>query len=442
MISQVRNRMGILDNLKDAAKKVTGGAGDLLTGGKNAISKGLSKAADLAADTAADAALAPLKLIENEISKVSKLGPDIVAARRAEINDMLTGVAEAAAARDNELEAKKLRNAKAVVLARVKQVTADSSVPDDIKHDYEIILQDENATPEELLNNLADADDALLVHEDKEFSGWRLIKRAWRFSSDYIYYILLLITAFFGGIILSNVYIEESYLPIRLYYFFYGTAFFPISLMYGIVNPPEWNATIFPLFKKSSIGPFVQGLGPVLHGQRGGAPPTDIKQGTGIVAARSAAFRGPPNPEVVAAMQESERSGNSPAVAGQKAITALEATGVSEEVAKQEVVKVLERKGIPHLVAIQSVSGPRPAPTMLQRLTAIGTELFGYRTTGGSTLSLRIISMTLTFMTVAWSYFRGDLAEAYEKLSASYGLVAPAPKELRGNKKKKKEKSI
>jgi len=54
----------------------------------------------------------------------------------------------------------------------------------------------------------------------------------------------------FGGIVVSNTYIEESFL-IRVFYFIYGAALFPISLIYGIFYTPTWHSALFPLFEKT-----------------------------------------------------------------------------------------------------------------------------------------------------------------------------------------------
>jgi hypothetical protein len=52
-----------------------------------------------------------------------------------------------------------------------------------------------------------------------------------------------------GGIVMSNNYIEKS-VNMRLFYFVYGAALFPISLLYGIVNTPTWHSTIIPLVRQ------------------------------------------------------------------------------------------------------------------------------------------------------------------------------------------------
>lgn len=412
---------GAFNTAKDTALNLPGNAASTLLKTTKDITKtvggGLSGLANEATDLAADAAMAPLKMIEASISSVAGLGPDIVANRRAKINTMLTNLERAALAHDEAAATKKMNDAKAIVTARIKVISADTSIPQSIKDEYNLILRDKDASPEDLLDSLANADDSLLVHENKEFSGWRLIKRAWRMSAEYIYYILLLVSALFGGVILSNMYIKESYLPIRAYYFFYGTAFFPISLFCGIVNPPEWNATIFPWFQVPGPEPFVQ---PVV----GGAVP-DMPAGILSVAERRKRFErkklspeAPPPPAVVAAVQEDLNSGKGPNQAAEEALVALEKEGVPPEVAKDQVADALVLKGVPPDVALQAVSKPiaPPALTLTQRISAIGTELFGYKLTGGSSLSLRILSIFLSVASLLFAYMRGDLGELYDKI--------------------------
>ena len=399
------------DWFKGAADTVGGGfnkAKDTLKGAGKSIKDGLGNLAEKAADKAADAALAPLTMIEASVSSVAGLGPEIVTNRRNKINAMLTQIESSAKKYNDAAEAKKMRDTRAIILARVTQVRVDSTIPDKIKDKFEIILDISGETPEELLNSLANAEDDLLVHENKEFSGVRLIKRAWRMSSDYIYYMLLFACAIFGGIILSNVYINETFFPIRAYYFFYGTAFFPASLLYGIVNPPEWNAKIFPWFMIPGKEPFVQ---PTV----GGAVPTDIKQGTGNVAGLRKLLE---PQEVSARMNQSKATGATPEDAGRKEVVELIEKGVPPAEASNVVVSELVKGGLTREVAtivIASSIAPKPL-TFLQRLTIIGNDLFGYKTTGGSTIPLRIISIVLSSTTLTWAYFKGDLSEIYGRV--------------------------
>lgn len=429
---------GAFNTAKDTALNLPGNAASTLLKTTKDITKtvggGLSGLANEASDLAADAAMAPLKMIEASISSVAGLGPDIVANRRAKINTMLTNLERAALAHDEAAATKKMNDAKAIVTARIKVISADTSIPQSIKDEYNLILRDKDASPEDLLDSLANADDSLLVHENKEFSGWRLIKRAWRMSAEYIYYILLLVSALFGGVILSNMYIKESYLPIRAYYFFYGTAFFPISLFCGIVNPPEWNATIFPWFQVPGPEPFVQpvvgGAEPVVGGAEpdmqpvvGGAGPGMQPVSAEVQRARmEQRKRSLPKvlapPAVLAAVRNGLSLGKNPKELADEILADLEKKGVPPDVAQKHVGAALVLKGVPPDVALQAVSKPiaPPALTLTQRISAIGTELFGYKLTGGSSLSLRILSIFLSVASLLFAYMRGDLGEIYDKI--------------------------
>jgi hypothetical protein len=425
----------MLTGLSNAAKGLADTVGGGLKGAIGKVGDGLSGLADKAADVAADTALAPLKLIESSISSVANLGPDIVARRRAEINTMLTKIEDAAKAYERMDEEKRKREALVIVNKRIKEVASDSTIPKKIKNQFDAILakkpptkdkdgflrEDPGPNPEELLERLLNAEDALKLHENTEFSGLRLIKRAWRFSSEYIYYILLFTTAIFGGIILSNVYINESFLPIRLYYFFYGTAFFPISLMYGIINPPVWSATIFPGFKVPESGPFVQkrsGFRSFFKRKVGGAMPTDIQQGTGIVAERSAAFRS--KEDIAASIKTAEDRGEPVMEAAKKELAALEATGVDVGAATLRITEVLKTKGISPEIIAKDLVLPKKPLTFEERITLITTDLFGYKMTGGSSLSLRITSLALSVITFGCAYLRGDISDILEKAYETY----------------------
>jgi hypothetical protein len=425
----------MLSSLTNAVTGAANAVGGGLKGAASMVGDGISGLADKAADVAADTALAPLKLIESSISSVANLGPDIVARRRAEINAMLTKIDDAAKNYERLDEEKRKRDALVIINKRIKEVASDSTIPKKIKNEFDNILarkpptkdkdgflrEDPGPGPEEMLERLVNAEDALTAHENTEFSGWRLIKRAWRFSSDYIYYILLFTTAIFGGIILSNVYINESFLPIRLYYFFYGTAFFPISLMYGIINPPTWNATIFPGFKVPESGPFVQGRSgfrSFFKRKVGGAMPTDIQQGTGIVAERSLAFSS--KEEIAASIKTAEDKGEPVMEAAKKELVALEAKGVDVAAAKLRITEVLKTKGISPEVIAKDLVLPKKILTLEERLTLIATDLFGYKMTGGSSFSLRITSLALSVATVGAAYFRGDIRDIYEKAYETY----------------------
>ena len=409
-VNWVRGAVGtVMNTAGNAASTVANTAGGALNSVKNGISGAVSGLAENAADMAADTALAPLNLIEKSLNQVSSLGPDIVAKRRAQINTMLSGIEAAAIKHDSDVEAKKLADAKLVVEARVRQIRLDSSVPKEIKDKYELILEDKNATPDSLIDALANADDELLVYENKEVNAWRLVKRAWRLASDYIYYILLFTCILFGGIIMSNVHIHETFLPIRIYYFIYGSAFFPASLLYGIINPPEWNAKLFPIYqifdnRRMATPPTVGGAPPNLSPEEAAAAAAAAQRGREVFGKNPAGA----TVNVAVALDQAESKGIAGPAAAHDAIDAIMSKGTTEAVAKQQVASELEKRGVPPAVALRTVSTPRP-PTLLQRLIMIQNELFGYKLAGGPTIVLRIVSAILAGSTTAWAFYRGDL---------------------------------
>ena len=64
-----------------------------------------------------------------------------------------------------------------------------------------------------------------------------------------ILFVTIIFGMILGGIVMSHTFIETP-LMYRLYYFMYGAAMFPMSLAYGVYDPPIWRAALFPLFEK------------------------------------------------------------------------------------------------------------------------------------------------------------------------------------------------
>ena len=182
------------------------------------------------------------------LSKAATMGPDVIEKERGVLEAKLQSIQETVAKQNDAAKIKALADAKATVAARRKVIDNDSTIPRDIKLKYDAIDAMQGASAEDILNALANADDDLLVAENKEFSGIRLMKRAWRASANIIFYVLCGLAGLVGGIIASNTYYAESFWAIKLYYFFYGVAFFPVALVYALVRPPVWHATIMPLY--------------------------------------------------------------------------------------------------------------------------------------------------------------------------------------------------
>jgi lipid-A-disaccharide synthase-like uncharacterized protein len=62
------------------------------------------------------------------------------------------------------------------------------------------------------------------------------------------------IAAIFGGIINSHIFLTRPTL-MRLYYWVFGFALFPVVLLYALYDPPAWRAALFPWFDRGSVPP-------------------------------------------------------------------------------------------------------------------------------------------------------------------------------------------
>lgn len=58
----------------------------------------------------------------------------------------------------------------------------------------------------------------------------------------------------FGMIIITNTMINEDW-KYKLFYALWGAIFYPIVLLYGVYNPPQWHSLFIPLFEISTTSP-------------------------------------------------------------------------------------------------------------------------------------------------------------------------------------------
>ena len=86
---------------------------------------------------------------------------------------------------------------------------------------------------------------------DLTFSG---IARATALATLEKFATASIISAFiFGGIVMSNNFLNETTILLRAFYFIYGGALFPVSLIYGTFYTPTWHSALFPLFEKTKM---------------------------------------------------------------------------------------------------------------------------------------------------------------------------------------------
>jgi hypothetical protein len=172
------------------------------------------------------------------------------------------------------------------------------------------------------------------------------------------------------------------------------------------------------LFRIAVPQPFVQGP------KVGGAVPTDIAQGTGIVAQRSSVFQS--KRDVLKDIEEDVRRGMTREQAVQNEVTQLVEKGVTTEAAVREIASIVQPSGPGTSGALIFIK----PPTFEQRIVAVLSSLFGYKEIGGSTFGMRVISIVLSAATLGMAYFRGDLQSIYNRITQTYNAISvstPAP---------------
>lgn len=232
------------------------------------VSFALDAARTLGVPSAALSRLESIQESARSLSEATNLTPAQMEAKRAEIEQ---GLAKAKAEQETLTRAARLKAAEEVAAATAaerKAVEGDTTLPrtlaDSLKQldercqaalkaTQEAVAAkkdpaDSVETPETLKTALTTLRDQRSTIENKESSGGvRGIRESVKWGVAALMILFLVAAAILGGVVLSNAYVEEVFWGIRLYYFVYGTLFFPLSLLYGAIKPPEWQSTIIPL---------------------------------------------------------------------------------------------------------------------------------------------------------------------------------------------------
>lgn len=164
--------------------------------------------------------------------------------------------------------------------------------------------------PETLLRQLDDLDTEKDAEENKSFNWTRFGKKITTVMMFYGTIISVAIGVILGAIIMSNVYASEPFWGIKLYYFIYGAAFFPLSLIYGAVKTPYWVSGIMPLYSLDPAPqtggfsfpslPAVPNLASIAQSVKAIKAPTlaSVTQSITGVKPAAAAAPAPPTPEL------------------------------------------------------------------------------------------------------------------------------------------------
>lgn len=203
------------------------------------------------------------------------LTPAQLAAKTTQIESQLTTIQTQQAALSQQKAIAEMQAAVDKITATVNEVDADKALSAGLRDKYRTLLKKaidalaalKNPPPapvstagsgsappappplpeaDALLSELDVLDTARDAEESKEFNVKRFQNTIFKQGMMIGFYIFIGFGALLGGIIMSNAYAAEAFWGIRLYYFIYGAAFFPITLFYGAINPPYWVSLIFP----------------------------------------------------------------------------------------------------------------------------------------------------------------------------------------------------
>jgi hypothetical protein len=168
------------------------------------------------------------------------------------LQSSITANADMGASDERRLAVSELRT-------RVAEINADPDISETIKKGYtdfsaQVDLSG-SMTAASIRGTLSGMDSAARIDRYKDFVFARMLKFSASVAFQVLYYVILSLSVLFGGIIVSNMYVQEDFWAGRLYYFVYGMAFFPIALLVGMFRPPPWLATIMPFYDISRDGP-------------------------------------------------------------------------------------------------------------------------------------------------------------------------------------------
>jgi hypothetical protein len=200
----------------------------------------------------------------------------------------------------DDLRAQKAKQAVDSVRARLREIEADSTTSKGLKDKYQLLLADAEAmyktiegaleaakevqqaaikegfqeggtptpgptlkvadslfqeTPDSILDRLQRLNLEKEAEEEKTFDVRRATRRFFLYFKKTFWYVSLAFAAMFGGMILSNFYIDEPFWAIKIYYFLIGAALFPLTLLLGVIAPPYMHSLLIPLVENSAIAP-------------------------------------------------------------------------------------------------------------------------------------------------------------------------------------------
>ena len=228
-----------------------------------------------------------LKSLQSEATAVisSNMTSAQIAAKTADLSTKLQVAQKQQVEAVQKQAVEDLTTAMNTVSARVTVVTADKTMSAELLAQYKQLLTDANAaveaakkspgssgssgsggsgdrtvykTPDELLAILDDLDTKKDAEENKEFNWPRFFKKILRITMYCLLFVSLGFGLLLGGIATSNAYADDYFWAIKVFYFIYGAAAFPITLIMVAVKKPYWVSGLIPL--KSLVPRTVPGV--------------------------------------------------------------------------------------------------------------------------------------------------------------------------------------
>jgi hypothetical protein len=187
-----------------------------------------------------------------------------MAAKTLDIKSRLeTAKQQQVEAKQQELVAE-LQKVRDTISARVSQISSDTS--EILIAKYNTLLEAATAsltaakagsmtpdskdfqTVDQLNDTLDDLNTLKDVEDNASFNWTRYMKRVMRYVMYLLFIISIACGILLGGVITSNIFADDYFWGIKLFYFIYGAALFPIPILYAtFVSTPYWVSTIIPL---------------------------------------------------------------------------------------------------------------------------------------------------------------------------------------------------
>jgi hypothetical protein len=223
-----------------------------------------------------------LKSLQSEATAVisSNMTSAQIAAKTADLSTKLQVAQKQQVEAVQKQAVEDLTTAMNTVSARVTVVTADKTMSAELLAQYKQLLTDANAAveaakkpssgsagsgdrtvykkPDELLAILDDLDTKKDAEENKEFNWPRFFKKILRITMYCLLFVSVGFGLLLGGIATSNAYADDYFWAIKVFYFIYGAAAFPITLIMVAVKKPYWVSGLIPL--KSLVPRTVPGV--------------------------------------------------------------------------------------------------------------------------------------------------------------------------------------